>query len=159
VPGERGARIGLLPGSGQPARPVGAQGLKHQVAGPAIATGAGRHDQRAVDQVEHRRPGAGPGDQLGGLQRERAREHRNPAEHPPLFHAQQLMAQGALRRHAALDRIPRRPEHDEEAVAFGPHLPPTSAGAYVVYLGFVLWAVVGSAIKLVAYRRGLSPSS
>ena len=24
-----------------------------------------------------------------------------------------------------------------------------------VYLGFVLWAVVGSAIKLVAYRRGL----
>jgi len=28
-----------------------------------------------------------------------------------------------------------------------------------IYLGFVLWAVVGSAIKLVAYRRGLSPSS
>ena len=49
----------------------------------------------------------------------------------------------------------------------------TSAGAYAVYLaiilgrvdyfwianviclGFVLWAVAGSALKLVAYRRGL----
>ena len=31
--------------------------------------------------------------------------------------------------------------------------------ANAIYLGFVLWAVVGSAIKLVAYRRGLSPSS
>jgi hypothetical protein len=27
--------------------------------------------------------------------------------------------------------------------------------ANVIYLGFVLWAVAGSAIKLVAYRRGL----
>src|SRR5215469_18732884 len=27
--------------------------------------------------------------------------------------------------------------------------------ANVLYLGFVLWAVVGSAVKLVAYRRGL----
>ena len=27
--------------------------------------------------------------------------------------------------------------------------------ANIIYLGFVLWAVVGSAIKLVAYRRGL----
>ena len=27
--------------------------------------------------------------------------------------------------------------------------------ANVIYLGFVLWAVVGSVIKLVAYRRGL----
>jgi hypothetical protein len=27
--------------------------------------------------------------------------------------------------------------------------------ANVIYLGFVLWAVVGSALKLVAYRRGL----
>ena len=27
--------------------------------------------------------------------------------------------------------------------------------ANVIYLGFVLWAVVGSAVKLVAYRRGL----
>jgi hypothetical protein len=27
--------------------------------------------------------------------------------------------------------------------------------ANAIYLGFVLWAVVGSAIKLVAYRRGL----
>jgi hypothetical protein len=27
--------------------------------------------------------------------------------------------------------------------------------ANVIYLGFVLWAVVGSAMKLVAYRRGL----
>jgi hypothetical protein len=25
----------------------------------------------------------------------------------------------------------------------------------VIYLGFVLWAVAGSALKLVAYRRGL----
>jgi hypothetical protein len=31
----------------------------------------------------------------------------------------------------------------------------TSAGAYAVYLGFVLWAVAGSVLKLVAYRRGL----
>jgi hypothetical protein len=31
--------------------------------------------------------------------------------------------------------------------------------ANVIYLGFVLWAVTGSAVKLVAYRRGLSPSS
>ena len=30
--------------------------------------------------------------------------------------------------------------------------------ANVIYLGFVLWAVVGSAVKLVAYRRGLSPT-
>ena len=27
--------------------------------------------------------------------------------------------------------------------------------ANVIYLGFVLWAVAGSAIKLTAYRRGL----
>ncbi len=27
--------------------------------------------------------------------------------------------------------------------------------ANVIYLGFALWAVVGSAVKLVAYRRGL----
>jgi hypothetical protein len=27
--------------------------------------------------------------------------------------------------------------------------------ANVIYLGFVLWAVVGSVLKLVAYRRGL----
>ena len=27
--------------------------------------------------------------------------------------------------------------------------------ANAIYLGFVLWAVVGSAVKLVAYRRGL----
>jgi hypothetical protein len=27
--------------------------------------------------------------------------------------------------------------------------------ANVIYLGFVLWAVVGSGVKLVAYRRGL----
>ena len=30
--------------------------------------------------------------------------------------------------------------------------------ANVPYLGFVLWAVAGSAIKVVAYRRGLQPS-
>ena len=29
--------------------------------------------------------------------------------------------------------------------------------ANVIYLGFVLWAVVGSAVKLVAYRHGLQP--
>jgi hypothetical protein len=28
--------------------------------------------------------------------------------------------------------------------------------ANVIYLGFVSWAVAGSAVKLVAYRRGLS---
>jgi hypothetical protein len=27
--------------------------------------------------------------------------------------------------------------------------------ANVIYLGFVLWAIGGSALKLVAYRRGL----
>jgi hypothetical protein len=27
--------------------------------------------------------------------------------------------------------------------------------ANVIYLGFTLWAVAGSALKLVAYRRGL----
>jgi hypothetical protein len=27
--------------------------------------------------------------------------------------------------------------------------------ANVIYLGFVLWAIVGSVVKLVAYRRGL----
>ena len=26
---------------------------------------------------------------------------------------------------------------------------------HVIYLGFVLWAVAGSVLKLVAYRRGL----
>src|SRR5215831_17280676 len=31
--------------------------------------------------------------------------------------------------------------------------------ANVIYLGFVLWAIVGSVIKLVAYRRGLQPTS
>ncbi len=30
--------------------------------------------------------------------------------------------------------------------------------ANVIYLGFVLWAVAGSAAKLVAYRRGLRPA-
>ena len=29
--------------------------------------------------------------------------------------------------------------------------------ANVIYLGFVLWAVTGSAVKIVAYRRGLLP--
>jgi hypothetical protein len=29
--------------------------------------------------------------------------------------------------------------------------------ANVIYLGFVLWAVVGSAVRLVAYRQGLQP--
>ena len=29
--------------------------------------------------------------------------------------------------------------------------------ANVIYLGFVLWAVAGSALKLAAYRRGLQP--
>jgi hypothetical protein len=31
--------------------------------------------------------------------------------------------------------------------------------ANVIYLGFVLWAVVGSSIKLVGYRRGLQQPS
>ena len=31
--------------------------------------------------------------------------------------------------------------------------------ANVIYLGFVLWAIVGSVLKLVAYRRGLRPTS
>ena len=28
----------------------------------------------------------------------------------------------------------------------------------VIYLGFVLWAVAGSVLRLLAYRRGLSPA-
>jgi len=28
-------------------------------------------------------------------------------------------------------------------------------GTNVIYLGFVLWAIGGSVVKLVAYRRGL----
>ena len=31
--------------------------------------------------------------------------------------------------------------------------------ANVIYLGFVLWAVVGSTVKVVAYRHGLRPVS
>jgi hypothetical protein len=27
--------------------------------------------------------------------------------------------------------------------------------ANVIYLGFVLWAIAGSVVKLIAYRRGL----
>jgi hypothetical protein len=31
-------------------------------------------------------------------------------------------------------------------------------GGYGVYLAFALWAVAGSALKLLVYRRGLSPA-
>ena len=31
-------------------------------------------------------------------------------------------------------------------------------GGYGVYLAFALWAVAGSVLKLLAYRRGLSPA-
>ena len=72
MPGQRGRGRMLLAGLGQPLQPVGAQGLQHQVAGPAIGPGAGRGEQRAVNQVQHRRLGDGPGDRLGGIQRERA---------------------------------------------------------------------------------------
>jgi hypothetical protein len=41
--------------------------------------------------VQHRRPHVSPGYRLGGLQREQAREHRQPAEHPPLPLIQQLV--------------------------------------------------------------------
>ena len=82
----------MLSGPGQQPGPVGPQGLQHLVPGPAIRTGLRRAQQRAVHQVQHRRPRASPGDRLGRLQRERAREHRQPAEHPPLVVVQQLVA-------------------------------------------------------------------
>jgi hypothetical protein len=47
--------------------------------------------------------------------------HRDPVG--PVMHGQR-----PLRRHAAPDRIPRRPEHDEEAVPLGPHIPPAERG-------------------------------
>ena len=47
--------------------------------------------------------------------------HRDPAG--PV-----MRGKGALRRHAASDRVPRRLEHDEEAVALGPHLLPADEG-------------------------------
>ena len=92
VPGQRGGGPVLLPGPGQQPGPVGAQRLQHLIPGPAIRTGLRRAQQRAVHQVQHRRPRASPGDRLGRLQRERAREHRHQPEHLPLVVVQQLVA-------------------------------------------------------------------
>ena len=92
VPGQRGGRLVLLPGPGQQPGPVGAQRLQHHIPGPAIRPGPRRDQQRAVHQPQHHRPGARPGDRLGPLQRERPREHRHRAEHPPLVLLQQPVA-------------------------------------------------------------------
>ena len=67
VSGQGGGRRLLLPGLGQQPGPVGAQRLQHHIPGPAIRTGPRRDQQRAVHQVQHRRPGASPRDRLGGL--------------------------------------------------------------------------------------------
>ena len=48
------------PGLGQQPGPVGAQRLQHHIPGPAIRAGPRRDQQRAVHQVQHRRPGARP---------------------------------------------------------------------------------------------------
>ena len=100
VPGQRGGRLVLLPGAGQQPGPEDPQRLQHHVPGPAIRIGPRRAQQRAVHQVQHRRPGAGPGDRLGGLQRERPGEHRHGAEHPLLRLIQQLVTplHGGLQR-------------------------------------------------------------
>ena len=42
--------------------------------------------------MQHRRLGGGPGDRLGGVQGERAREDRQPPEYPPLILVEQLIA-------------------------------------------------------------------
>ena len=92
VPSQGRGRSGILARRGQQPGPVGAQRLQHHIPGPAIGAGPRRDQQRAVHQVQHRRPGPGPGDRLGGLQGERPREHRDPAEHPPLVLIEQLVA-------------------------------------------------------------------
>jgi hypothetical protein len=92
VSGQRGLGPLLFPGLGQQPAPVGAQRLQHHVPGPAIGVGPGRHQQRAVHQVQHRRPSAGPGHRLGGLERERSREHRDLAEDLLLGLTQQPVA-------------------------------------------------------------------
>ena len=85
VLGQRGGGGVLLARLGQQPGPVGTQRLQHDVPGPAIRAGPRRNDQRAVHQLQHHRAGAWPGDCVGGLQRERAGEHRQRAEHPPLL--------------------------------------------------------------------------
>jgi len=51
----------------------------------------------------------------------------------------------------------RRDVRDKEIYRFGEYASRWFVFwiANAIYLGFVLWAVVGSAIKLVAYRRGM----
>ena len=89
VPGQRGRDGVTLAGLGQQPRPVSPQRLQHHVPGPAIRAGPRRDQQRAVHQMQHGRPRASPRDRLGPLQRERPREHRHRAEHPPLPFIQQ----------------------------------------------------------------------
>ena len=61
---ERSGSARFLPGFRKQARPVGAQGLEHDVPGPPVGTVAGRHNQRAVDQVQYRRACIGSGDRF-----------------------------------------------------------------------------------------------
>ena len=92
VPGQDSTGTVPLPGIGQQPGPVGAQRLQHLVPGPVIRSGPRRAQQRAVHQVQHRRTGTGPGHHLGRLQRERSRERRHQAEHPPLLVIEQPVA-------------------------------------------------------------------
>ena len=94
VPGQGGRRCLLLPGLSEQPGTVGAQRLQQHIPGPAIWAGPRRAKQRTVHQMQHRRPGARSRHRLGGIQRERPREHRQRAEHPPLLVIEQLVTPG-----------------------------------------------------------------
>ena len=78
------------PALGEPREPVGAQGLQHQVPGPAVRarSGAGLSSEQST-RCKHHRLGTGPRDRLRGLQGERAGEDREAAEHLLLLLAEQ----------------------------------------------------------------------
>ena len=104
MPDRRGGSLRLLAGLGEPVQAVGAQALQHHVAGPAIRTGPRRHQQRAVDQMQHSQLGGGPGDRRCTLQGERAREDCQPPEHLLLMLIEQLVAPVHGRRQRPLPR-------------------------------------------------------
>jgi hypothetical protein len=76
VDSQSGSRFVFLARLAQTVKAVAAQRLEHQVPGPAVRPGCGRHQQRAADQPQHRLAGLGPGCRFGGVQGERAREYR-----------------------------------------------------------------------------------
>ena len=118
IPGQQGGRLVLLPGLSQQPGAEDPQRLQHHVPGTAIRIRPRRAQQRAVHQMQHRRAGAGPGDRLGGLQRERPREHRHRAEHPPLRLTQQLVTplHGGLQRPLPRRRQPVPPGQQRQPV-------------------------------------------